>query len=123
MRIEVPALSLEELDRPSGETSAQVASRVLAAREIQEQRFGEAPVPANAAMSCEQVHRLCVFEAEARRLLDTAFDRLKLSARAVTQILKVARTVADLDSSERITAVHMAEAIQYRSFPRRGPKF
>ena len=120
MHVEVPALSLQELKGPPGEASADVAGRVLAARDLQQQRFGDGcSTPTNAAMSTEALHRHCVLEPEARRLLDSAFERLKLSARAVTRILKLARTVADLDGSEPIRASHVAESIQYRSLDRR----
>ncbi len=75
--------------------------------------------PTNAAMTTEALHRHCLLEPGARTLLDTAFERLKLSARAVTRILKLARTVADLDGVQRIRAAHVAESIQYRSLDRR----
>ncbi len=120
MHVEVPALTLQELKGPPGEPSAAVAQRVLAARGVQQRRFGQAcSTPTNAAMSTEDLHRYCLLEPAARTLLDTAFDRLRLSARAVTRILKLARTVADLDSSERIRAAHVSESIQYRSLDRR----
>ncbi len=120
MHVEVPALSLQELKGPPGEASAAVAERVLAARGVQQERFGEScSTPTNAAMNTEALHRHCLLERAARTLLDTAFERLKLSARAVTRILKLARTVADLDASDRIRAAHVSEAIQYRSLDRR----
>ncbi len=120
MHVEVPALSLQELKGPPGEASAAIAERVLAARGAQQRRFGDGcSTPTNAAMNTEALHRHCVLEPGARTLLDTAFERLRLSARAVTRILKLARTVADLDSSERIRAAHVAESIQYRSLDRR----
>ena len=120
MHVEVPALSQQELKGPPGETSADVAKRVLGARDAQQQRFSDGcSTPTNAAMSTENL-RHCVLKPDARRLLDTAFERLKLSARAVTRILKLARTVADLDSSEPILAAHVAESIQYRSLDRRS---
>ena len=70
-------------------------------------------------MSTEDLERFCVLELDARRLLDAAFERLKLSARAMSRILRLSRTVADLDGSERIRASHVAESIQYRSLDRR----
>ncbi len=121
MHVEVPAISLQELKGPAGETSANVAQRVLAARTIQQQRHGKnSPTPTNAAMGTESLHTHCVLEPTAQKLLDNAFERLKLSARAVTRILKLARTVADLDGSKRIRASHVAESIQYRSLDRRS---
>ncbi len=120
MHVEVPALSLQELKGPPGESSDAVARRVLSARDLQRRRFDDASsTPTNAAMGTEDLHRHCVLEPAARTLLDTAFERLRLSARAVTRILKLARTVADLDGSEPIRAAHVAESIQYRSLDRR----
>lgn len=120
MHVEVPALSLQELKGPPGEPTAAVAERVLAARDIQQKRFGAAnSTPTNAAMTTDDLNQFCVLEPGAQTLLDTAFERLKLSARAVTRILKLARTVADLEGSERIRASHVAESIQYRSLDRR----
>ncbi len=120
MHVEVPAVSLQELKGPPGEASVDVAKRALAARAVQRQRFGPGcSTPTNAAMNTEDLNRHCVLEPTARKLLDTAFEHLKLSARAVTRILKLARTVADLGGSERIRSQHVAEAIQYRSLDRR----
>ncbi len=71
-------------------------------------------------MGSEDLERFCVLESDARRLLDVAFERLKLSARAVSRILRVSRTVADLDGSDGIRASHVAESIQYRRLDRRA---
>jgi magnesium chelatase family protein len=120
MHVEVPAVTLRELRSKPSEKSADVALRVLEARKRQLARFGEAcSAPVNAAMGSEDLRRHCRLEEDARKLLDRAFERLKLSARAVTRILKVARTIADLDGSERIRASQIGEAIQYRSLDRR----
>ncbi|MEM9553281.1 MAG: YifB family Mg chelatase-like AAA ATPase [Acidobacteriota bacterium] len=120
LHVEVPALSLQELNAPPGEPSVAVAERVLHARQQQRKRFGEGcATPINAAMDTEALHRHCRLDNAARHLLDTAFERLKLSARAVTRILKVARTIADLAGGDMIEAGHLAEAIQYRSLDRR----
>jgi magnesium chelatase family protein len=120
LHVEVPAVSLAELRSRPGERSADVAARVLAARERQRSRFGErTSTPINAAMEPEELRRHCRLEQDARKLLDTAFERLHLSARAVTRILKVARTIADLAGAEKIAPGHVGEAIQYRSLDRR----
>lgn len=122
LHVEVPAISLCELRSPPAEKSAVVAARVLAARQRQQTRYGPGnSTPVNAAMSSEDQRRFCPMEGDARRLLDNAFERLKLSARAVTRILKVARTIADLEGAERLAAHHVGEAIQYRTLDRRIP--
>jgi magnesium chelatase family protein len=121
MHVEVPAVSLSELRGGPSEPSAAVAARVAAARELQSRRLGAAhPTPINAAMGPEDVRVHCRLEADAHRLLATAFDRLKLSARAVARIHKVSRTIADLDGSDVIRSPHVGEAIQYRSLDRRA---
>ena len=120
MHVEVPALTLRELRSPPAEGSAEVAARVLAAREIQQQRFGtDCSTPINAAMGPDAIRLHCRLQSDARQLVDRAFDHLHLSARALTRILKVGRTIADLDGSTEIRSSHAAEAIQYRSLERR----
>ncbi len=119
LHVEVPSVSLEELRGRSGEPTAVVAARVLAARDLQRQRFAQRVPPVNASMGPEDLETWCRPSDAARRLLDAAFERLGLSARAMTRILKVARTIADLAQSETIETAHVAEAIQYRSLDRR----
>ncbi|HEX3552690.1 MAG TPA: YifB family Mg chelatase-like AAA ATPase [Thermoanaerobaculia bacterium] len=120
LHVEVPAVSLKELRSGPGETTAGVARRVAAARALQTARFGpEAPTPNNAAMGPEQLRRFCILDPAGRSLLDAAFEKLGLSARALDRVLKVARTIADLAGSDAIRAAHLAEAIQYRSLDRR----
>ncbi len=113
-------MTLGELKASPGESTEAVAARVLAGREIQQRRLGESvEIPVNAAMADAQLRRHCRLEDGAQRLLDTAFDKLGLSARALTRILKVARTIADLAGHDRIGPAQVAEAIQYRSLDRR----
>jgi magnesium chelatase family protein len=120
LHVEVPAVGLAELRSAPGETSAAVAARVAAARERQVERLGpSAAAPVNAALGPEEVGRHATPDAAGRRLLDAAFERLGLSARAIHRILKVARTIADLAVSAEVRAPHVAEAIQYRSLDRR----
>ena len=122
LHVEVPAVTLGELKGTTGESSQPVAERVLAAREMQQRRFADAAVlPVNAAVGDAQLRRYCPLNARAQKLLDSAFERLGLSARAITRILKVSRTIADLSGRERIHASDIAEAIQYRSLDRRLP--
>jgi magnesium chelatase family protein len=120
LHVEVPAVGLAELRSAPGETTAAVAARVAAARERQVERLGSlSPAPVNSALGPEEIGRHATPDAAGRRLLDTAFERLGLSARAVHRILKVARTIADLAASDQVRAPHVAEAIQYRSLDRR----
>jgi magnesium chelatase family protein len=120
LHVEVPAVTLKELRASAGEPSETVARRVAAAREIQLARFGAASsTPVNSGMGPEALRRHCVLEPAGRALLDRAFEKLGLSARALDRILKVARTLADLAGSDTIRAPHLAEAIQYRSLDRR----
>jgi magnesium chelatase family protein len=120
LHVEVPAVSLRELRSGPGEPTAAVAERVAAARAVQHERFGAAAgSPVNATMGPEALRRHCAVDPSGRTLLDTAFERLGLSARALDRILKVARTIADLAGSDAIRAAHLAEAIQYRALDRR----
>ncbi len=120
LHVEVPAVSLDELKGRGGESTGSVAARVRAAREIQRLRFGRAAAPAvNAALRSHLLRRHCRLDAGAQSVLDAAFERLGLSARAVTRILKVSRTIADLAGRDRIAAADLAEAIQYRTLDRR----
>ena len=122
LHVEVTPVPLEKLtDRalPRGESSADIALRVQAARERQERRLAEFPgVYCNAQMPGRMVHEHCRLDAAGHRLLRTAMDRLQLSARAYDRILKVARTAADLDGEDAIGTHHLAEAINFRSLDR-----
>lgn len=113
--VEVPAVHFEDLrSRAEAESSASVKQRVNAAREIQNQRFGSGGM-CNARMGPNEMRRFCVLSEESAALMKNAFDAMGLTARSYDRILKVARTVADLDGSEEIRPQHIAEAIQYRA--------
>ncbi|MCB9255905.1 MAG: YifB family Mg chelatase-like AAA ATPase, partial [Chitinophagales bacterium] len=107
-------LSSERLE----EKSVEVRSRVIAAREIQRQRYNGSTINSNAEMSSKLLRELCRISESSKSLLDRAMEKLNLSARAYDRILKVSRTIADLDASPNIEAQHLAEAIQYRSLDR-----
>jgi len=120
LHVEMPALSLRELRAAPGEPTAVVAPRIAAARAVQFARFGPAfPTPVNAAMAPDDLRRHCRLDSAGQRLLDDAFDKLGLSARALDRILKVGRTLADLEGAPGLRVSHVAEAIQYRALDRR----
>jgi magnesium chelatase family protein len=119
IQIEVPAVAFRELaSQVAAESSAAIRARVEAARRLQFARFQGRAVFANAQMTSRDLRTHCQLDRPGERLLERAMQRLGLSARAYARILKVARTIADLDSAERIAAAHVAEAIQYRSLDR-----
>lgn len=120
IQVEVVPVPFRDLaETPDSEKSEQVRQRVIIARNIQEARFSNLPeVHANAQMNTKQMQQYCQLEKEGMQLLKNAMEKLQLSARAYDRILKVARTIADLDSSENIQNQHLAEAIQYRSLDR-----
>jgi magnesium chelatase family protein len=115
--IEVPAVSFEELvERKEGEPSAAIRERVNAARAVQHRRFAGSGTNSNARMSPEELHKLCVLSDECAALMEEAFEAMGLTARSYDRILKVARTIADLEGAEEIGVAHIAEAIQYRTY-------
>jgi magnesium chelatase family protein len=119
IHIEVPRLAYEDLSlSPKGESSARIRERVVAARRIQQKRFSDGPTWCNALMSRRELENCCILEPQAQKLLEGAYQRLQMSARAHDRILKLSRTIADLDGAEIISLTHLAEAIQYRSLDR-----
>ena len=120
LHVDVPPVSYDEIsDRNDSERSADIRIRVSAARKIQTERFQHYKhVHCNAQMAARDIKRFCDLDNECRQLLKVAILRLGLSARAYTRILKVARTIADLDNADRIGPAHISEAIHYRSLDR-----
>jgi magnesium chelatase family protein len=119
LQIEIPALSSEEITSTGwGEASHTIRARVDAARAMQRQRFSESSIDSNGEMGGRLVRKHCALDAASKRLLSQAVDRLCLSARAYDRILKVARTIADLEAADQIASAHLAEAIQYRALDR-----
>lgn len=119
IQVEVPAVQYRDLVAPgSGESSADIRARVDEARRLQLERFRSRRIYCNAQMAARDLMRQCRPETAAEKLLESAMAKLGLSARAYTRILKVARTIADLDRRDQIASAHVAEAIQYRSLDR-----
>jgi magnesium chelatase family protein len=119
LHVEVPAVKFADLGsaRP-GETSAVVRRRVVAARERQSARFQGRPVSCNARMGPRELREHVRLDAATQEMLKLAMNDMNLSARAHDRILKMARTIADLESSEELRAEHVGEAIQYRQLDR-----
>ena len=115
LHIEVPRQRIEKLvEHHSGETSQEIQARVQKARTLQRERFVEQGIHMNSEMSSEQVRHFCEIAPPGQEMLRLAVDRLHLSARGYMRILKVARTIADLEGSDTIESLHLGEALQYR---------
>jgi magnesium chelatase family protein len=118
--VDVPAVPVRELDGAGEqERSAVIRARVMAARSRQLERYKADRIFSNAELKPRHLKKYCALDRHGRELVEQAMTKLALSARAYGRILRVARTIADLAASDRIEALHVAEAIQYRSFDRR----
>ena len=121
LHVEVPRLKKEELSsQPDGEPSKMVRARVAGAKLVQQERFKGTETFCNSRMTPRQVKAFCVLDKEAEALLKSAILHLQLSGRAYDRILKVSRTIADLEGSESIQSKHIAEATQYRTLDKKG---
>ena len=119
IHIEVQKVEFEQLsDRKKGEDSLDIRKRVLKAREIQNERYKNLEINYNAQMGPKEIEKFCELDDTSKNLIKNAMEKLNLSARAYDRILKVSRTIADLEGSENIYAEHISEAIQYRSLDR-----
>ena len=125
LHIDVPTLNARELTQlETAEASAHIRLRVLCARQRQLRRFAGRPaLYANAHLGPREVREFCHIDEKSTALLRTAVQKLGLSARAYHRVLRLARTIADLNDRDTICAAHIAEAIQYRSFDRQPPVF
>lgn len=116
IHVEVSSIKYDKLSsNKKEETSCQIKNRVNNARNIQKKRYAKYGIFCNADMTPQLIEKFCVLDKECERILKNSYDRLGLSARGYSRILKVARTIADLDNSDKIKPVHLLEAIQYRS--------
>lgn len=120
LHVEVPPVEFDVLSSGErAEASSLIRERVNHARELQTARFAGTPITCNARITPDVLHEVCQLSPAAQTLLKTAFDRLGLSARAFDRVLKVSRTIADLDNSPTIEPYHAAEAVQYRTLDRK----
>lgn len=120
IQVEVSNVDYNDLSSSTkGETSAEIKKRVNRTRKIQLKRYKDLNIYSNSQLDAGMLQKFCVLDNEANTILQAAFDNLGLSARAHSRILKVARTIADLEESENISSAHIAEAIQYRSLDRK----
>ncbi len=120
IHVEVPAVPYKDLMGDSNaEPSEEIRKRVESARSIQSSRFVRTKIYCNAQMSSRHIKKDCVIDEASADLLESAIDKLGLSARAYNRILKIARTIADLEGRADIQVDHISEAIQYRNLDRR----
>lgn len=120
IHIEVEPVKYQELDADiKNETSEEIKQRVNEAREIQLERYKYLSIYSNSELDSALIEKYCKLDSKGKQILESAFEKLRLSARAYTKVLKVARTIADLDKSNNIEYKHIAEALQYRSLDKK----
>jgi len=120
IQVEAANIDYDDFEQPLGESSATIKARVLKAHEIQQRRFAaEGGIHSNAQMTAPMVERYCLLGKPEKGIIRQAFEHLGLSARAYHKILKMARTIADLDGAEDISVMHLTETLSYRSLDRK----
>jgi magnesium chelatase family protein len=120
IHIDVPSVPFKELTGDGeGRSSSEIREDIIVARDTQEDRFHRTKIHTNAMMNTRQIRKFCKIDDKSRSLLEAAMEKFGFSARALSRILKVSRTIADIERSRNIQATHIAEAIQYRSFDRK----
>lgn len=119
LHVEVPPVSFDKLHGETGESSAAIRERVNRARAVQQKRYVGSGIACNARLTPAMLREHCALDSASASLLRAAYENMGLSARAYDRILKVSRTIADLDGSASINPVHIAEAVQYRSLDRK----
>ena len=119
IHVEVPPVRFQDISTESpGDPSSEIKKRVKKARTIQQERFKGKKIYCNAQMASRHIKKFCQIDESSQMLLKRAMEKLGLSARAYTRIIKVSRTIADLEGEENIQSHHISEAIQYRSLDR-----
>jgi magnesium chelatase family protein len=119
LHVEANNVNYNELsDRKKVESSREIKKRVMKAHKIQQERYKDSNIYFNSMLSTSQIERYCQLDNPSREMMELAFEKLNLSARAYHRTLKVARTIADLEGKQNIEQKHLAEAIQYRSLDR-----
>ncbi len=120
IHIDVPSVPFKDLTGTSqGQSSLDIRERVIKARNLQEMRFHKSKIHTNAMMNTRQIRNFCQIDEKSNSLLEMAMEKFGLSARALSRILKISRTIADLEGAKNIEQIHIAEAIQYRSLDRK----
>jgi len=120
IHIDVPSVPFKDLTGVGeGRSSAEIRDNIIAARNIQEERFHRTKIHTNSMMNTRQINKFCKTDDKSKSLLEMAMEKFGFSARALSRILKVSRTIADIEGSTNIESTHVAEAIQYRSFDRK----
>ena len=114
--IEVPRLTTEELinTKTEAEPSASIRERVIKARKLQAKRYEQEGILTNSELSAEMIKKYCVLDEKSQQILKLAAQKYQLSGRKYNRVLKIARTIADLNNSENITSEHLTQALQYR---------
>ena len=120
IHLDVPSVPFKDLSAPSnGVSSGEILERVMNARAIQTKRFKRSRIHTNSGMNSRQIRQFCKIDEQSSLLLEKAMDQFGLSARAHARILKIARTIADLEGHSDLKSSHIAEAIQYRTLDRK----
>ena len=119
IQVRVPSVDYDKLGEKSGETSEVIRERVNKARKIQLNRYKNLNIYSNSELTPKLIEEFCKLKENSKEILRKSFEKLHLSARAYSRILKVARTIADLDGFKEIQSIHIMEAIQYRSLDKK----
>lgn len=119
IQVQVPSVKYEKLEGRNGENSEIIRERVNNARKIQLERYKNLNIYSNSELTPKLIEKVCRLNNASKVILKKSFENLNLSARAYSRILKVARTIADLDNSRDIESIHIIEAIQYRSLDKK----